>query len=278
MLNAALGVGTLVAGFATVVLVGRRHLAPAALVGGAVLGSALAAMGMVGTLAAALLLAALAETGKSFYDVTVRIMTQRALPDRLLNAVFGLQESMLMGGLFVGALLAPLVVAALGTQGAFVAIGLLLPVVVTVTYPWLRRIDARAEVPMPVFELFASVPMLSLLGQGVLERLAREAGTETVSPGRAVVTEGDPGDLFFVLADGRAEVTIEGRHVRELGPGDCFGEIALLRNVPRTATVSAITDLTLSTIARDPFLAALTRTPQAMTAGEDHVRGYEGLS
>jgi CRP-like cAMP-binding protein len=103
--------------------------------------------------------------------------------------------------------------------------------------------------------------MFAPLSAPVLERLARAHVRVTVAAGAAVIREGEPGDLFYVVASGKVEVTIGGRVIRVQGPGDSFGEIALLRGIPRTATVTALEDVELFALAREPFLEAITGQP-----------------
>ena len=90
-----------------------------------------------------------------------------------------------------------------------------------------------------------------------------------VEPGEEVVTEGRPGQRFYVIAEGDFDVTVEGRHARDLGPGDFFGEIALLREVPRTATVTARNgNGRLLALERDDFLAAVTGSTRSRDAAD----------
>jgi CRP-like cAMP-binding protein len=129
------------------------------------------------------------------------------------------------------------------------------------TRPRLSAIDARAAIPEAT-ELLRRVPILAALPEPVLERLAREAAPASYPAGTTIVREGDAGDRFYVVSAGR--VAILGR---ELGPGEAFGEIALLRDVPRTATATAVTDVSLVTLERAPFVAAVTgHAPSAAEA------------
>jgi CRP-like cAMP-binding protein len=109
-----------------------------------------------------------------------------------------------------------------------------------------------------------------------LEAVARRATWLTVRPGTRLIREGEPGDRFYVLASGSLDVDRGGRHLREVDVvGDGVGEIALLRGVPRTATVTARTDVSLLAIDRAPFLAAVTGHPAAFAAAERAVAGRE---
>jgi CRP-like cAMP-binding protein len=97
------------------------------------------------------------------------------------------------------------------------------------------------------------VPLLAVLPEPVLERLARESATASFPAGSTIIREGDAGDRFYVVSSGT--VAILGRELRS---GEAFGEIALLRDVPRTASALAATDVSLVTLERAPFVAAVT--------------------
>ena len=89
-----------------------------------------------------------------------------------------------------------------------------------------------------------------------------------------VIREGDDGDLFYVVLEGSLRVTQGGRELRTLGAGAGFGEIALLRDTPRTATVTATTDVALGAVDRDDFLLAVTGQPAARGKAEGVVDRY----
>ena len=121
----------------------------------------------------------------------------------------------------------------------------------------LRRIDTVALAP-PGLELLRSVSLLSPLPEPILDRLARALVRVEVAEGDVVIREGDHGDRFYVVESGGVRVSKEGRFVTDLGPGDYVGEIALLRDVPRTATVTATAPTVLQALDREHFLPALT--------------------
>ena len=131
----------------------------------------------------------------------------------------------------------------------------------------------------PTLALLRGVPMLAALPPPVIERLAQSLVPRTVAPGGEVIREGDPGDLFWVIERGRAVVSAQGRFIRELGPGDSFGEIALLRDVPRTATVCAAddTELVLQGLERDDFLPAVTGQGDAAEVADAVVERWLSL-
>jgi MFS family permease len=274
LLNSAIGLGQIVGAAVTVILVGRRRLAAAVVMAAAVAGLAFGASGLAPDAWVAVLLIGFFGAGKLFFDVATRTLVQRLLPDRLLLAVFGLQESLMAAALAVGSLAAPFLVAAFGPRGAFLVAGAFLPVVSMVAFPRLRQLDSGAQVPADVLRLLLDVPLLSVLPPRVVERLALDARLVVAQPNEAVVVEGDPGDLFFVIEQGSVKVTKEGRSLRELGPGEWFGELALLRDIPRTATVRAETAVAMWAVERNAFLAAVGAAPRSRELADHHARGY----
>ena len=184
VLNSALGIGGMIGAALTVVLIGAKRIAPALVVGAVTAGGAAALAGLSPGPLVAIALLAVCGAGKVFFDVALRTFVQRLLPDHLLTAVFGLQESMMMAGLAVGALTAPLLVTETSPVAAFVVAGAFLPVVAIAAWWRLARLDASTEVPADRLAVLARVPMLSMLAPRVVERLAVFSGLEQHSPRR----------------------------------------------------------------------------------------------
>nr|WP_300044913.1 cyclic nucleotide-binding domain-containing protein [uncultured Nocardioides sp.] len=274
VLNSAMGVGAVVGAAMSVLLVGRPRLAPAVLAGAAVAGLPLAVAGFAEAVVVALALLALSGGGKVVLDVGLKSLVQRVLPDEQLTAVFGVTEAVMMTGIAAGTALAPVLVSLLGASGAFVAAGALLPVVALLAVPSMRRLDQHAVVPQAPLRRLSRVAFLSVLSGRVLERLARSARTVMVVAGETAIAEGEVGEDVYVIVSGRAAVTVAGEHVRDLGPGDFFGELALLRDVPRTATVRATTDLELDVLQRVPFLTAVLGTAESVLGAEESAKRY----
>ena len=271
-LNAAFGAGG-VAGIAvTVALIGRRRLMPALVLGVVVWGAAFALLGAWPTTLGALLLLAAAGAGRSLLDVAGRTILQRTAPGDVLSRVFGVLEGLSMAGLALGSLLTPALVGLFGARWAIVGIGALLPLAVLLASRQLLEIDRRAPVPVVEIALLRSLPLFSPLGAPALEGLARGLVELQASAGTAVIREGEPGDRFYVVADGELEVSAQGRELRTIGRGDGFGEIALLENVPRTATVTARTDSRLYALDKPSFLASVSSHPRAAGEAERLVR------
>jgi hypothetical protein len=272
VLTASLGIGGLVGSLFTFLLVGRARLAVPVVMGAVGAGLSFALAGTAQGVGTAMLAIAACGAFQVHFDVASRTLTQRLLPDRLLAAMFGLRESVMMTGLALGSLAAPVLVTLAGARPAFLAAGAFLPVVVAAVVRSIVRLDRRTSVPGPVFSLLAGVASLRLLAPRVLERLAIDAVPLDVPAGQVVVTEGAPGDLFYVVESGALEVSLRGEPVRPLGPGKGFGELALLRRSARTATVTARSACRLWTLDRESFLGAVGRSADAMGAAEAHAR------
>src|SRR5439155_13095695 len=181
--------------------------------------------------------------------------------DELLTRVFGVLFAFAAVGLGVGSIVAPELVAALGVRGALIATGSFLVAATLAAWRRLLAIDAVAVPPARELSLLSAVPLFGPLSVAAKEHLASRLGGLSVAAGTTIVSEGEPGDYFYIVAEGVADVTIGGTHVRSQGPGDYFGEIALLRDVPRTATVTARQRMELCTIRREDFLAVVTGHP-----------------
>jgi MFS family permease len=267
-LNAAFGAGG-VAGIAvTVALVGRRRLLPPLVLGIVVWGAAFALLASWPTTLGAVLLLAAAGAGRSVLDVAGRTILQRTAPGDVLSRVFGVLEGLSMAGLALGSLLTPLLVDLAGARWAVAGIGALLPLAVAMTARALAEIDRRAPVPVVEIALLRSLPLFAPLGAPSLEGLAHGLSELEVRAGTVVIREGEPGDRFYVVAEGELEAGAAGRRLRRLGRGEAFGEIALLRDVPRTATVTACTDARLYALDKPSFLSSVASHPRASGEAE----------
>ncbi len=257
-LNSAFGAGSLVGAVLVAALVARQRLAPV-LVGGIVTAAlALAVLAVQPSVAGAFLLLVLAGLGRMTFDVTGRVLLQRAAPPAILAQVFGLLESLMNVGLAIGTMLVPVLVAFSGAQSALVGVAVLLLLVVALTARRLWAIDAAADVPQVEIRLLKSIPIFAPLPAPQLESLARALQPLSVDPGAVVIREGDRGDCYYAIADGELVVTEGGREVNRVRRGEGVGEIALLRDSPRTATVTAATHAQLYALDKESFLVAVT--------------------
>jgi MFS family permease len=270
-LTAALGAGGLLGAVVSPALTGRRLAVPFG-VGLILWGLPIALIAAWPEPAVALTLLAAVGFGNSIEDVSLYTILQRMVRDDLLTRVFGVVFGFAVVGLGVGSIVAPALVALFGVRGALVATGLFLVAATLLAWRRLVAIDAVAVPPTRQLSLLSAVPLFEPLSVAAKEHLASRLETRSVPAGTTIVAEGEPGDYFYVIVDGHADVTVEGAHVRSQGPGDHFGEIALLRDVPRTATVTARDEMELGTIRRDDFLAVVTGHPAVRAAGEEVVR------
>jgi MFS family permease len=266
-LYSALGVGGVVGALLSAALVGRRGLATAFGVGVVAWGVPIALVGVWPSAAPALVFLALVGAANTVVDVSGLTLLQRAVPDQVLARVFGVLETLVLVAVAVGSAVAPLLVSAFGIRGALVATGAFLPVATALAWSGLRRLDEVAA-PTAELELLRAQPLFAPLAAPTLENLAGDLVPVSVAAGEEVVRAGEPGDRFYVVAAGDLDVIVDGRPAGSLGPGDHFGEIALLRDVPRTATVRATTDARLYALARDDFLAAVTGHPASAEAAD----------
>jgi MFS family permease len=266
-LNFACGVGAVVAATASVALVGRRLGVPI-LASAFVVSGALAALAFGLGLAATVALLAVVGASHSLLETASRTLLQRSVPAHLLGRVFGVLEGMTMAGLALGALLVPLLVYLGGSRLALLGVATLLPLAAAVGGRGLVTLDAEAPVPVVEIALLRSLPLFAELPAPAIEGLAAALTPVELPAGAVLIRQGEPGDAYYAIAAGELDVRQDGRFVRRCGRGDGVGEIALLRDVPRTATVTAHTLATVYQLNREPFLTAvLGHAPTQRQAG-----------
>lgn len=270
ILSGALGLGTVVGGAMTFALVGRRRLAPALALSAATLGAALLAVGLDAPASGVPLLIAIGGIGYAACDVAGRTILQRATPDAVLGRTLGALEGLGLAGVALGSLLVPPLVGVAGTRGTLLLVSLLLPLGIGAGWAGLRRIDRRSHVPVRELGLLRAVPIFAALPAPALESVARHARWLTVDEGDRIIREGDIGDRYYVLESGRMTVTRENVELRVVDQrGDGFGEIALLRDVRRTASVTAAGPGVLLALERADFLEAVTGHAQTRRVAEE---------
>ena len=277
-LMAAVGVGAVAGSLGASFLVGTGRLGVWFAVGVALWGLPLALIGVYPHEAAALFFLAFVGVGNALVDVAGFTLIGRLAPDVVLARVFGVLESLVAVSIGVGAVLAAALIAWFGIPAALIAIGLLCPLLAVLSVRRLRRMDRSVVVLDVDIGLLQRVPMFDPLPLPAIEQLARGLESLEVPAGRAVVTEGEIGDRYYVIESGEADVLGDGRIVATLGPGEGFGEIALLRSTRRTATVVARSSLTLRALGSDRFISAVmgyTPSARAAAAGvEDQLGRY----
>lgn len=256
-LNTAWGVGGLVGGAAAISLLGRGHLA-AGLAGGCLLvGVPLMLVTAVPEVGVAVLMLAFLGVGYSLIETAGLTLLQRLSSDDVLGRAFAVVESSYWLTTGIGAIIAPGLVALLGLRGALLVVGACLPVLALLRWAALARFEGGAAVPERAFALLRRVPLFAPLPLGTLENVARRLTEMTVQSGDVIVREGEPGERLYVIAEGEFDVSCVRGAFPSLSDGDVFGEIALLRNVPRTATVTARSDGLLYALDRSAFLTAV---------------------
>jgi hypothetical protein len=274
VLTAAVGAGAVAGSLAVALLVGGGSLARWFGIGVALWGAPLAGIGAIPHQSAAILLLALVGIGNALVDVGAFTLPARLADDAVLARTFAAFEAVITLGVGAGAIVTPLVIEAVGIRLALVLTGALAPVAVLAAWRALHALDDRVRVRDTDIALLQRVPMLRALPEATIEQLAAGLTRSTLPPGELVFAEGDHGDDFYVIEQGEAEVVGEGRLIRTIGPGDGFGEIALLRGCRRKASVRAVTNLTLCTVSRDGFVAAVAGYSPSSTTADELIAGH----
>ena len=270
IIDSVFGVGAIVGGFYAIARSTRNRLA-----GDLALGTVLWSLPLLlivvypspATVFAAVILLGF---GNPLVDVNFATIVQRLAPDRILGRVFGAYEGALIATMALGSAVTPFLLDGIGLRWTLAVLALLVGVPALLFIPRCLRLDATLRAPEGT-ALLRSISIFSPLSPAKIEALAGDLTTETASAGTAVVREGEVSDRFLVIVSGRVEVTLDGEHVRFEGPGEFFGEIGLLRDVPRTATVTAVEDTTLYSLAREDFLDAVLGVDESLAAADDVV-------
>jgi MFS family permease len=271
-LEAASGIGSLLGAAVALALVSRRKVAGDFGLGIILWGAPLVLLGIVPSTAVALLAMAVSGLGNTLVDISGITLLQRTAPEAVAGRVFGVLQSTIVASIAIGSLLAPLLVAAVGERVALVVTGAFLPLLALLTWRKLSAIDVGATVPAERVEALRPIPFLATLPLAAVERLASGLEPVTVPAGEDLFRRGDEGDRFYIVAEGELEVVLDG-HTKVEGPGAWVGEIALLRDVPRTATVRARTDARLWAMEREQFLSAVTGHARSSEVANEVVGG-----
>jgi Cyclic nucleotide-binding domain len=257
----ALGAGAIIGGTASVVLIGRRRLWPATVASTVVAAGTVAALCATTSPVAAGAVFVTIGAAAAMTLVAGRATLQRLTELRLVSHVFAAAEALESAMLLAGALLVPLLVSTAGINGTCLAIaGILLATAVVV----IRPMSTAEGAALGAFERVAAlreVPTLAHLGAAMLESLGRAAQPHTFAAGSALMTQGEPGDLYQVIVNGHVDISQDGSVINRLGPGSGVGELALLFPTPRTATVTATDEVNTLSLDRETFLLALTQQP-----------------
>ena len=257
-LQAAIGLGGLIGAAVATTLASGGRMGNAFVVSLIGWGLPIAVMGLVVDPAVAIGAMLVVGLSNAVLDVSVFTLLQRLSPNASRIAVLGIVDTIANGAIAVGGVLAPLLIDAVGIESALVVTGLILPLVALGSWPIARRIDEAGGTDPRRVELIRGEPLFAPLSLATVEHLAASLVVRDYDDGAWLMREGDPGHELVLIDTGSAEVSRDGRSIRSLGPGGAAGEIALLENVPRTASVQAIGPVRAFSLERDAFLEAVT--------------------
>jgi hypothetical protein len=268
LLQAACGVGSIAGAAVSLALISRARMAADFAIGLTLWGLPLVLVGAVPTAAVAALALGIVGVGNTIVDISAITLLQRTTPTEVTGRVFGVLESSTVGAFAVGALVAPALIGLFGVRGALLSIGALLPVLSILRWRSLATIDKGAEIPEERLAALRDVPFLAPLPMHTLERLALSLSGVWVPAGETLFERGDDGDRFYLLREGELEIVLPGETKVEHAPA-FVGEIALLRDIPRTATVRARTEATLWALERGDFLDAVSGHARSRASAEE---------
>jgi MFS family permease len=257
LLLGATGVGGLLGAVPALALSQRVRLTTTFSIGLVVWGAPIAVLAIAPSTGLALVLFAFVGAGNTLVDVSGISLLQRATPDKLLGRVFGVLESVIIGSAAVGALTVPVLLRFTTVRFTLVAVGALLPVSAALLWQRLRHLDAPAP-DARLVELVRGDPIFAPLPQAVIERLAAVLEPVTIAAGETLFRAGDEGDRYYLVDSGAMRIEPPGQPSLVVGAGAGFGEIALIRRVPRQATLVAVEDSRLLALRGDEFVSAVT--------------------
>ncbi len=269
-LDSTLGVGAIVGGLFAISRAARNHLAQDLTIGVVLWALPLLLVTVWPTPAAVFAAVILLGLANPMVDVNFDTIVQRVTPDEVLGRVFGSLEACLIGSMALGAFVMPVFLNLWGLRTAVGVVGVGVTVLALPLLPRMRSLDARLTAPAGL-DLLRRISIFTPLSSAVVESLARDLIRVPVVAGEVVLREGDESDRFFIIDSGLVEVTQGGVVLRREGPGEFFGEIGLLRDVPRTATVTAVEDTVLQSLSREAFLAAVNGERDSFLAADDIV-------
>jgi hypothetical protein len=273
-LNAAAGGGALLAGFMTAFLVGRRYIANTLTLTLALSVAGLAVIAAIRSVGPVALLLGAVGMFAAVFNVSAQTLLQRSVPSDSIAGSFSILEALLNVGLALGAVLVRVAMAIGGLKLALFAPAVIAFLLIIGLWRQLRQIDAAASVPQVEIQLLRSIPIFAALAAPSLEALARDLEPVSARAGTVVFNEGETGDCYYAVADGELSVTRRGRIVQTVSRGSGFGELALIREIPRQATVTATTDVLIYRISKEPFIETVTGYALAASTVEDVIAGY----
>ena len=257
-LNAAMGLGGLVGAAVAIGLAGRPRLGPAFTLALAAWGAPIALMGALVDPLVAVVAMATIGISNSILDVAGYTLAQRTTPNRSRVAFLGLLDGVANLGPAIGGIVAPILIATIGTPGALVVAGAILPIAALIEWPAVRRLDEGGPVAARRVALLRRQPLFAPLSLATVEHLAASLVPVRFKDGEPLIIEGDVGDRYLLIDDGRVDVLQGDLVLRSMEAGAGVGEIALIRDVPRTASVVARGRVGAYSLDRASFLEAVT--------------------
>ena len=257
-LNAAFGAGGLAGGAIAAGAIRVTRLGRSFITGMLLWGLPLALLAISPAAAIAYLALLIVGIGNAVVDVSAFTLVTRLAGPRTAGKVLGALEFVALAGLAAGSILTPALLHAFGVRGTLALLGGGLAGLAAAHAVRFVRLDHAMPAPGPETALLRNLPLFAPLPLAVTELLATETEPRQFPAGAVVTREGEPGDHFYLIVDGSAAVSVRGAPKPSLQRGDCFGEIALLRNIPRTATVMAKQPLHTLALGREEFLTAVT--------------------
>lgn len=267
-LTAVMGVGGLIGGLLTVSFIGKHDLGARMAVSLVIWGAPIAMIGLVPQPLVAGLAIAVVGLGNAFLDVAGLSLLQRVSPPHALARVFGVLEGIVFLMASLGSLAAPPLIEGLGIRNAHIVTGLILPIAAALGIRSLRKLDRQTRVPQERLSLLEAIPLFASMNPSDLAILAVRMEVRDAGPGETILREGEPGDAFYVIESGEVEVIRGESHLADLSDGDYFGEIALTRDVPRVASVKAVSGTRLLVIGRSDFIGTVVGNPLGAQAVE----------
>jgi MFS family permease len=266
-IDSAFGVGAIIGGFVAIGRARKRRLASDMALGVVLWSIPLLALWVWPTPVAVFTVIILMGFGNPLVDVNFATILQRITPDDVLGRVFGTLEGACIGTMALGSLVMPFLIDVFGLGRGLGILGLTVSLLVLPWLPRAARLDRDLGVP-PGVPLLEAIAMFAPLTPATIENLARKLSRVEVSAGTVIVREGEESDRFYVIESGQVSVSHGDVFIRHEGAGDFFGEIGLLRDVPRTATITADTGTVLQVLDRDDFLAAVTGQSESRMAAD----------
>jgi MFS family permease len=283
LLNSAVGVGGVVGAITAGVLVLRRRLAIPLAGGAAVFGLSVASLGLLDAFSVALVAMAVAAAGALLVEIVGTTLLQRIVPDAMRGRALGIIETVSVLAYAAGSFTLP-VLGAPDPTLVLIASGAAMAVAGVATALLLGAHALQGPAIDPQKRILAETTMFGGLPPARLEAAMRQARLTTLPAGTVVIRQGEPADRFYVIVDGTVEVTQQPADggapvtLRTMGRAEFFGEIGLLSGVPRTATVTSLSDVQLMVLEREPFLELASAGPGLTYRLLDLHRGASTIS